>query len=141
MPDIKQCNTAAIWWETKGGKIKVPTPGELMNMKFPSPKKYPFCATRFPLTVMTEYYRRRKDGGYGKDDLILRGGNSANEELVIKLVINSRFKMHLREALIVVSQACERCMNILAWKNGCSFGYSPRSKAARVCKTSCQLCR
>jgi hypothetical protein len=50
-------------------------------------------------------------------------------------------KIKASDAIIIASTACERCMNILAWQNGCSWGYPPTSESAAKAGTSCELCR
>lgn len=142
-PDIKKCNLHNLWWQDEKGSKKFLTEEQMKKgiACIPDPQKYPYAFSRFPLSVTTSCYRRRKDGGYGSKDIFFRSESGAPGDLAVRLVINSKFSMRLDHALMIASTACERCMNILACKNGCGWGYSPKSKEAKKCSTSCELCR
>lgn len=64
---------------------------------------------------------------------------SANNELVTQMVRSGRYDA--RTAVLVAAIACERCMNILGWDLGCSWGYRPDSEEARKANTRCELCK
>lgn len=137
-PNIKKARLHRLWFEDKKGNVRALTEREMRHMKFPSVKKWPYAFSCFPTSVVTSIYRRRKDGGYGSKDCIGRSESGVSKDLVIALVLKR--KLSLDHAMMTASQACERCMNILAWQLGLKWGYNSRSDAAKKCNTSCRLC-
>ena len=75
-----------------------------------------------------EAYRCNCHIGRGNEDVILAMANSGDYTL--------------GEAIILYSQACERCANVLAYKylNG-KDGYPEHSDKWKECNTVCQFCR
>lgn len=63
-----------------------------------------------------------------------------NQEVIMAMVNSGDYA--LEEALVVYSSACERCMNVLAYKylNG-KDGYPEHSEEWEKCNTVCDFCR
>ena len=70
-------------------------------------------------------------------EVIIGGGN---QEVIMAMVNSGDYA--LEEALVVYSSACERCMNVLAYKylNG-KDGYPEHSEEWEKCNTVCDFCR
>lgn len=142
---IENCNLFTLWVEREDGSDKrefgIMADGSQPDV--PPPSTHPIACVRFPTTVTTEYFRRRPDGGYGGDDKIAAGSQSAPESLVIAMAVgaNGQPKRRLRDALVIASHACERCMNTLAHIHGLDWGYPEGSDDWLRCGTECDMCR
>lgn len=80
----------------------------------------------------------RKWDGTGSYEL-MTGHASWSEDLVLKMANSGGYT--LKEAILVVAQSCERCMNALANKYGLSWGYGENGEEWNKCNTSCMFCR
>lgn len=151
--NIEAVHQLNLWCETLDGRMAPVDPmGEM-----PPVTSHPYAVSRFPLEVRTEYYRRREsDGSYGGNDRILACNASANESLVLAMAtggreywprILARFWFHrpqrlvLSHAIVIASEACERCLNALAYEYGLPWGYREFSDEWEQCGTSCVMCR
>lgn len=63
-----------------------------------------------------------------------------NQDVIMAMVNSGDYT--LQEALVVYSTACERCMNVLAYKylNGAD-GYEEYSDDWKKCNTECDFCK
>lgn len=133
-PNLKKAWLASMWYENEKGQRRAVTEHEMKTMTVPSVRKWPYAYSCFPNEVTTRLYRRRaKDGGYGSKDLIGEYHSTANDEGLVLSLLSKGFRLY--EAIRVVSEACERCHNILAGI------YKSSSKEAKRCNTSCDLCK
>lgn len=85
---------------------------------------------------------RKWDYGTGTVPLIdLRTSIGGGNQDVVMAMVNSG-DYTLQEALVVYSTACERCMNVLAYKylNGAD-GYEEYSDEWKKCNTECDFCK
>lgn len=141
--NIDKVNLARIWYESEDGTKRVVNKYvEEVDIAKPSVDEYPITFARFPLTIKTEVYRRRPDGGYGTKDRILTAEAGAAEDLVLALATgaNEGPQFSLHDALVITSEACERCMNALAHEYGLGWGYPEFGGEWRECGTSCVMC-
>lgn len=132
-----------MWCESQDGKQKAPIDFTGQN-PWPNPVQFPICIVEDPTTLRTEYYRiRKKDGGYGSKESLGTGTSTFSEALTLALAngSNGMPSFRLRLAITIAAKSCERCMNVLAHAYGLSWGYSPHSKSAKICGTSCELCK
>ena len=62
-----------------------------------------------------------------------------NQDVIMAMVNSGDYT--LPEALVVFASACERCMNVLAYKylNGAD-GYAEHSEEWEKCNTKCDFC-
>lgn len=146
-PDVTKAWTFNLWYEDKEENRFPVCEDEIRGIsKPPSVTSFPYCLARFPTSIVTTIYKRRKDGSYGTVDRVGESSSSVPGDLAVLMVMASKkqdgkFGMSLDHALVIASTACERCMNILAHKHGLPWGYAEGSLAAEKCKTSCELCR
>jgi len=105
----------------------------------------------WPLEVREEVYKLNdyvgKDGVTrkyykGSDRLMTFTSfiGSGNEDVIMAMVNSGDYT--LSEALAVWANACERCMNVLAYKylNG-TDGYEEYSEEWKRCPTECDFCK
>lgn len=110
-----------------------------MDGAMPPVETHPYALVRFPLYVETRIYRRRaEDGGYSDSDRIAVSGASANASIVTAIVQAGVYP--LGDALIIVSEACARCLNVLAHTHGLPFGYPEGSEEWQRSNTECAMC-
>lgn len=134
-----------IWCGTPEGEI---LPVDIETGAMPPVETYPYIHVRFPLVVQTKVYKRDKDGHYTEGDRIATLNASVNEELVLAMAtggwstrpLRLRAKIPLHEAMIIVSEACGRCLNVLAYEYGLSWGFKEGSDEWLVTKTTCEMC-
>lgn len=129
--NLAALNLLNMWWEKADGS-RLPVNIEDVR-DCPPVEEYPFAHVRFPLQVKTEIYRRRADGLYGETDRIAVGESGASATLVLALATGGRrtwrrlWRRHqsfpLGDAMIIASEACERCLNALAYEYGLDWGY------------------
>ena len=65
--------------------------------------------------------------------------SSWNEKLVLAMATSGDYS--LREAILIVSQCCERCLNVWCHVYGLDDGYPIDSPEYKRCNTSCEFCR
>ncbi|HEX3038185.1 MAG TPA: hypothetical protein VHO94_04230 [Oscillospiraceae bacterium] len=82
----------------------------------------------------------KKWDAYGSRELF-EGHCTWNDEKTILAMVSSG-DYTLSEAILVYTSACERCMNVLAYKytNGAD-GYAEHSEEWKKCNTSCDFCK
>lgn len=133
-PNLKKAWLSNLWYENDKGDRRAVTKQEMRTMTAPSVKKWPYALSRFPNEVTTKLYKRRpKDGFYSRKDLIGEWRSTANDEKLVLSIMHKGYRLY--EAICIVSQACERCHNLLA------RNYAMNSEEAKRCNTSCNLCK
>ena len=137
--NIDNLNTQSIWYESEDGKRRLQS-NELIG---PDPVEFPRAYVRFPLVITTRIYLRRKDGGYGDKNLVLEFSSSCSPDLVLALATgaNGQRAYKLDVALVIASEACERCMNSLAHLYGLAWGYPENGDEWQKTNTECEMCR
>ena len=105
-----------IWYEDADGNRIIAQENE----SCPAGAKYAHVV--FPLEVRHSIYHIRRDekglGSYGDKDLIFEGSCHlcrASGRLAVAMVNSGDYE--LDEALAVLAQACERCVNVLWTKD------------------------
>jgi len=61
-----------------------------------------------------------------------------NQDVIMAMVNSGDYT--LSQALVLWSQSCERCMNVLAYNYGCNDGYAEFSEEWKKCNTVCKFC-
>lgn len=126
-----------LWFTDEKGD-EVPWDGEIM-----CPKGAKYAHTCYPLEVVENVYKIRKDGNYGEKDKIF-GFNThigrSNGKLIVAMVNSGDYD--LAEALCVYANSCERCSNVL-WNKYLNDGegYAEFSEEWKKCNTECDFCR
>lgn len=138
--NIDKLNLECLWCESEDGASKVPVGP---NGEMPPVETHPYCLSRFPLRIRTEIYKRRADGLYGAEDRLGSFGGSFSEPLALAMVdgANNQKSYRLMHAMIIASEACERCMNSLAYEYGLGWGYAEGSEEWLDCPSECEMCR
>lgn len=144
-----------LWCETSTGTV---APVDLESGAMPPLETHPYAVSRFPLVVQTQHYARRADGGFGAADRIGTFNASANADLVLALATGGKFRLSaavpfwrrfrfdrpaclsLEHALVVVSEACGRCLNALAYEYGLAWGFPEGGPEWHATNTSCPMC-
>lgn len=81
---------------------------------------------------------------YGTEATLLlehhTGIGGGNQDLILAMVNSGDYT--LKEAIAVLASACERCLNVLAYKylNGAD-GYAEHSEEWKKCNTVCDFCK
>ena len=81
---------------------------------------------------------------YGTETTLLleqhTGIGGGNQDLILAMVNSGDYT--LKEAIAVLASACERCLNVLAYKylNGAD-GYAEHSEEWKKCNTVCDFCK
>ena len=100
--------------------------------------------TCFPLSITTNTYKLKdKSGRYGTKDLICSSETTlctADDKLILAMVNSGEYT--LSETLVILANACERCLNALWDKyfHG-EEGYPEYSKEWYETNTVCDFCR
>ena len=97
----------------------------------------------FPLEIRESIYRIRKDGGYGEKNRVMTGCTHLSREsgkLAVAMVNSGDYD--LSDALAILAQACERCVNVL-WNKYLpdEDGYEEFSEEWHKANTVCDFCR
>jgi len=124
--------TNAVWFEDKYGRRRYADPQDGSAW----PEGYDYRVTRCPGQLHTEHYVKTQDGG---SQLLMAGSSTFREDLVLALVQQRGYR--LTDALVLSSQACERCMHSMAYALGLSWGYPEGSGQWRKAGTTCEWCR
>ena len=74
--------------------------------------------------------------GEGSRDLMTMN-SGWSDDLVLEM---GKSGIPLHKAIMIAANACERCMNSLAYEFGLDWGYEEGSKEWRECGTSCDFC-
>lgn len=125
-----------LWFTDSGGNY-IPYNGEVR------PQGAMYAHSCFPLEIRENIYRIRDDGGYGDKDRIMTGCTSlsrASGKLAVAMVNSGDYD--LTEALAVLAQGCERCVNVL-WNKYLpdEDGYPEFSEEWHMANTVCDFCR
>lgn len=146
-----------LWCETGNGAIAAV---DVHSGAMPPVETHPYACVRFPLVVQTMTYARRvSDGGYGAADRIATFEASASEDLVLAMATGGKFsltwsapfwrrfpftraaRVPLEAALIIASEACSRCLNVLAYEYGLDWGYPEYGTEWQQTRTECPMCQ
>ena len=65
--------------------------------------------------------------------------NSGWQEDLAQAMANSGIRLH--KAILIAANACERCMNALAYEHGLDWGYEEMSEDWKKCGTECDFCK
>ena len=130
---IKKEHLCILWYENDKCEKWIPDENHFRKLTKP-PKGFIYQASRFPLEIKTNYLRLYND----RSKQIMTGSSGCPEDLAVALLIKGGYR--LREALLIGSICCERCMNVLAWKLGLKWGYKEYSAEWKKCGTSCDFC-
>lgn len=68
---------------------------------------------------------------------VMAGNTTWSEDLATELVKRG---VPISDAILFSAIACERCVNIAAWKAGLPWGYPEDDENAKTAGTSCELC-
>lgn len=123
-----------IWYEDDYDNIKtfdyVPSIDEVRGMTY---------HTLFPLEIVEHISSVLDDGTYAPLINCRVSISKGSEDVIIAMVNSGDYT--LSEALILWSQCCERCMNVLSYKylNG-EDGYEEYSEEWHKCGTFCKFC-
>ena len=87
----------------------------------------------------TVWALKRTDGTVSGSKKVFASESSYSDDLVLALVKTGCWD--LREAIMIAVRCGARCMNVLAFEHGLSWGYAADSDDAKRCGTSCLFCR
>lgn len=124
-----------IWYEDKDRNVydfgdRVPSKEEVKGM---------YYHTLFPLEITEHVDKIEDDGSFNHLCDINSYIGGGNEELILAMANSGDYT--LGEAIMLWSQCCERCMNVLAYKylKG-KDGYAEYSDEWKRCGTICEFC-
>lgn len=125
-----------LWFTDDEGNI-IPWNNEV------HPEGATYAHSCFPLEIREHCYKIRKDGGYGTKDEVYSAGTSLSRDsgrLAVAMVNSGDFDLY--EALGVLAQCCERCLNVL-WNKYLpeEDGYEEFSDEWYKANTVCDFCR
>lgn len=125
-----------IWYTDDDGNI-IPKQHEAIR-----PDGATYAHVSFPLEIREEIYRLRLDGGYGEKERVFTGCchlGRASGRLAVAMVNSGDYDLY--EALAVLAQCCERCLNVL-WNKYLPEvdGYPEYSEEWKKCNTVCDFC-
>jgi hypothetical protein len=72
---------------------------------------------------------------------VISGNSSWPEDLVLAMATYETGRFRLSDAILIAANACERCMNALAYNYGLSWGYPEGSDEWKRCNTTCKFCK
>jgi hypothetical protein len=135
-----------LWYENEQGKRWIPDERHFRELSDP-PDGYVYQRTQFACSVTDDIIRI----GVGK---VASGTTTYSPDLALAMARPSLGNLlrallrgyppwreiGLRQA-ILRAISCERCMNALAHRHGCSWGYRKGSPKYIRAGTSCELCR
>lgn len=140
--DIERLHRHAAWYEGELPEAPVQplSPKGGPHVESPPREIYPYICYRLPLVVTTTCYRRTDNSS--EDTKVFEAHSSAPEDLTLALATgaNGHRKYALRDALVIASEACGRCMNALAWQYGLDWGFPPGSEKWNNTRTRCVMC-
>lgn len=114
------------------------------HLPFELPEGATLVHTCFPLSIVTDTYRLKdKSGGYGTKDKICSSEtilSAAGDKLILAMVNSGKYT--LSEALVILANACERCLNVL-WDKYFpgEDGYPEYSEEWYNAGTVCDFCK
>ena len=126
-----------LWYEDGAGNV-VPSDNYAVC---PDGAEYAYSC--FPLEIRTDIYKLREDGHYGGRDCVLSTSTHLSREsgrLAVAMVNSGDYDLY--DALGVLANACERCINVL-WDKYLpgEDGYPEYSEEWKKCNTVCDFCR
>ncbi len=136
-----------LWYENEHGARWIPDEQHFRELGDP-PAGFIYQRARFACSVRDDVCRV----GGGE---IASGSQTYSPELALAMARPSARQLFraltrgyspwrgigLRQAILRAAISCERCMNALAHRHGCSWGYREGSAAYQRAGTSCELCR
>lgn len=96
------------------------------------------CKKCFGTQVKKKHERWPEKWEANGSRLMAAGSFPFSEDLALAIANSKLYS--LGDAILIASQCCERCMNVLANHFGLTWGYSEDSDDARQARTSCQFC-
>lgn len=137
--NIDKKNLKIGYWFTDEDGNRVPWDDESYDV----PEGAVYAHTCYPLEVVENIYKIRKDGDFGEKDKVVGFSThiSRNSGKLIVAMVNSG-DYELDEAIGVYAHACERCMNVL-WNKYLpgEDGYAEFSEEWKKCNTLCDFCK
>lgn len=130
---IDKSRLLTLWYENEKGDKYIPDLKDALH-NIPI-DKYPYQVSQFPNVLRTTYLKCYDD----KSEEVASGESSWSEDLVLAIANTGEYS--LSEAILIVVQSCERCMNALAHKYNIGWGYPEHSKEWNKCGTSCEFCK
>lgn len=132
--NINKDDLNTLWYENENGDKHVPDMegGPMDDI----PEGYEYQMSQFPNVLRTIMLGLNEDGtsyeiGWGEstypEDLVLAMANSGD--------------WSLGDAILIVANSCERCMNALAEQYGLDWGYKEYSDEWQKSNTVCDFCR
>ncbi len=124
-----------LWYEDKDGKKFYPD-WKYEGGCVPEGEGFIYQHVEFPLETTHRIIESRD----GKTDEIFCGNHKMSRptsEVVLAMCANG---YTLDNAILIVSHACERCLNVLYWEHGFRGGYRHKSVDWHKAGTSCQYC-
>lgn len=77
---------------------------------------------------------------YSQDVVLAMVRPSKEEVLVAKRRGYNIKPVSLSRAIMLVGNSCERCLNVLSYRNGLADGYEENSESWKKVNTRCKLC-
>lgn len=126
-----------IWYTDDNGNVIEQVGNEI------SPKGARLAHVCFPLEITEKVYSVREDGGYGEKQHAWDSNTTlckSSGRLAVAMVNSGDYD--LEEALAVLAQACERCVNVL-WDKYLpgEDGYAEHSEEWCKANTVCEFCK
>lgn len=126
-----------LWYTDEAGNHLPCGPADGM------PKGAVYAHSCFPLEITEHIYRVRPDGGYGGKDRVCSLNSTLGRDsgrLAVAMVNSGDYD--LAEALAVLAESCERCMNVLYYRYlPDEDGYAEYSEEWKQANTVCEFCR
>ena len=133
---IKGRIQSGIWYTDDDGNV-YPSTNEVA-----APPGATYAHVKFPLQIREDIYRLDSEGSYKGDAKVLTTCTSLGRDsgrLAVAMVNSGDYD--LSDALAVLDQACERCLNVLWDKYVPGEGYPEGSEEWKACGTVCDFCR
>lgn len=135
---VKKEIPPTLWYENPDGVRYVPTQDDLRNLADP-PEGFIYQLSRFPTTLEDTVLRLiRENGHIARSEHVMTGHSSWPEDLVLAMANSKMYS--LSEAILVVAQSCERCMNAMAHEFELQWGYPANSDEWFNSGTRCMHC-
>jgi hypothetical protein len=124
-----------LWYETKNGK-KLYLSEKDWQDGYILPKGAVYQVSRFPISITTNYLYLHPDG---RTEEMGSSNSPFHEDLVLAMANSGEYR--LSHAMIIASEACERCTNVLAHNYGLDWGYAENSEEWKKSNTLCEYCK
>lgn len=123
------------WYETEAGRKLYITQKE-MEQGYYAPNGADYCVRRFPCEVVTTYLSLNPDGTSKE---CCSTTSTFPEDLVLKMTNSGHYT--LGQSMIIASEACERCLNVLGHNYELDWGYPEYGPEWHKANTECEYCK